>query len=91
MTRDVYTIDCNYLIHTHDDLLTGERVSHRYYIPLSGGYVRVDTTRDFSRPGTLGDQPTHSDGSTWRASTVIALKRLVVAARRRERRIYTAY
>lgn len=90
MARDKYTIEGNYLSHAHDDLLSGERVVHRYWVPLSGGYVRVDTSRALDKPGTLGRQPTHCSGFTWWAADIWAVKRLVVAARRRERAIFYA-
>lgn len=86
--RDTYTIDGQTLDYTHTDLWTGERVTYRYWLPSGGGYVHMDISHDLSRPGTLGKQPTDSNGSTWDVRTIQDVKKLVQAQRRRERRFY---
>jgi len=84
--NDKYTIEGQYLDHEHTNLVTGERLLHRYWVPAGGGYVRVDTSRSLNKIGTLGSQPTDSNGNTWRAKDPQAVKQLVQAERRRERR-----
>lgn len=47
---------------------TGEAFVRRYWVAIRAdgyaGYVRVDDSKDGTRPGTLGTQP-HNSGVTW--------------------------
>jgi len=57
----------NTVTHTYACPWTDEVRSERYWVPLSGGYVYVDSSRDGNNSGTLGTQPTYTGGSTWRS------------------------
>lgn len=86
--RDRFQVDGQCLDHWFVDPWTGEAKHHRYWLPNQGGYVRVDRSPGLTHPGTLGEQPTTSTGSTWRASTIGQVKAMVKAARRRDRAAY---
>ncbi len=77
--RSSFTIDGRELIHRGVDPWTGERFCRRYWLPLVGGYVWLDDSRNGDRPGSLGRQPTDADGSTWRCRDMAALARKVRA------------
>lgn len=82
--RSKFVVEGQTVIHTGIDPWTKQQFVRRYWIPAAGGYVRLDTTRDGSRPGTLGTQPTDDDGRTWRVSNLALLLWLVKREWRRE-------
>lgn len=82
-TRTRYSIDGQTVTHTGIDPWTREPFTRRYWIPTRGGYVYLDATRDGIRPGTLGTQPTDTDGTTWRAVDLADLSEQIRADWRR--------
>lgn len=85
MQRSTFETNGQYITHIGSDPFTGEAFKRCYWCPTAGGYVRLDTTDDESRPGTLGSQPTYSDGSTWRARDVAHMGQIIRAEWRREK------
>ena len=74
-----------YIMHFGQDPFTGDPFKRIYWLPIQGGYVRLDTTPDESRPGTLGGQPTYSDGSTWWAADLAQLAKIIRSEWRKEK------
>ena len=75
----------NIAIHYGTCPCTGEPFTRRYtVVGEKSGYVYLDTTKDGSRPGTLGTQPTTDGGSTW-WTTRTELRRLIKREWRKER------
>jgi hypothetical protein len=86
MARAKYEVDGQYVDVWYDDPWTSDRYHERYWVATKGGYVRLDHP-PFNRPGTLGNQPTDRNGSTWMAKNVPDMLAQIKASIRRDRRL----